>query len=110
MYNFNTIKGAKMIEKISQKIISIISYIPGIASFANIDFEKRDIELKPKEYQKSFMMQDSEKGNVFMIAIIINRNTRAKIICREILSQLEKLFKEENIDFKRINVYIRGVK
>ncbi len=99
-----------MIDKITKKIISVLSYIPGISSFADADFETKAIELKPNNYEKSFKMTPSDKGNVFIVAIIINRNTRTKVICREIVSQLTKLFKEENITFDRINVYIRGVK
>ncbi len=99
-----------MVDKISKKIIRVLSYIPGIASFANVDFDTKVIELKPDNYEKSFKMTPSDKGNVFSIAIVVNRNTRAKIICREIVLQLTKLFKEESISFDRINVYIRGVK
>lgn len=99
-----------MVDKISQKIVHILSYIPGIAAFANIHLQNQTIELNANDYEKSFKITESDKGNIFSIAIVVNRNTRTKIICREIVLQLTNLFKEENIAFNKINVYIRGVK
>lgn len=98
-----------MIEKISKQIIQVLTFIPGIASFANIDFESKSFILKAEDYEKSFRMSSSERGKIFSLAIIVNRNTRAKIVCREIVSHLTKLFKDEKVSFSRINIYIRGV-
>ncbi|WP_127942707.1 MULTISPECIES: hypothetical protein [unclassified Mycoplasma] len=95
--------------KLNLDIYKVITSVPGIATFANLDFAAREIDLPLRSYTKGFAFRKIVDQNHFELAIIVMRNTRVKTICKELVGQLVSLFKTNKINCDKIDIYIRGV-
>ena len=92
-----------------QDIVKAVSLIPGIKGFASIDFNHQPRKLSEKNFLKAISYEQTTKGVLVKIAVIIDLKINSKTISNEIISSINNIFKVKRIKLDDVLIYIRGV-
>lgn len=99
-----------MSKELINSIVNSVSFIPGIVGLSKIDLNKKRDALLEKDWPKSVLISESDKGFDVSIAFIVSREINSKTISKEVHSSISSIFENQAIQLNKINIYIRGVK
>lgn len=99
-----------MDEQIKQKILEIITQIPGISALASKEIEGDAKALNRHELSRSMAIVETDKGLDISIYIIISRGIKASLVANEIRSAMNNYANSKKIKVKNVSVFVRGVK
>ncbi|NQZ66117.1 MAG: hypothetical protein HRT99_02775 [Mycoplasmatales bacterium] len=99
-----------MTEKMKKEILMAATTTSGLNGLSTIDINKPGIELPKNKWINALNVENTPKGYVVSLAIIIDIEVRSKIVSYEISSTIKDLFKKKKLKLSKVNIYIRGIK
>ena len=99
-----------MTQKFKNLLLKKVSFVPGLVGFAPIDFSVKKKTLSEEEFSKSFSFEETSKGLIIRIAIIVDIDIRAKLVIKEINSAVKTICKTNNEKLNKVMIYVMGVK
>lgn len=99
-----------MTTKIKKILLKKVSFVPGLVGLAPIDFSIKTKTLSEDKLSEGMSFEDTPKGVLIRIAIIIDIDIRAKLVVREINSAVKTICKNNNEQLNKVLIYVMGVK
>ena len=99
-----------MTQKFKNLLLKKVSFVPGLVGFAPIDFATKKKTLSKEEFSKGFSFEETSKGLIIRIAIIVDIDIRAKLVIKEINSAVKTICKTNNEKLNKVMIYVMGVK
>ncbi|WKX02723.1 hypothetical protein [Candidatus Mycoplasma mahonii] len=98
-----------MNKQFEQKVLDNISLVPGLVGLSSLDFMNDAKKLNTNNLKAGTSYEETSKGNIIRVAIFINKNVRAKLICTQIHSTIVQLFKKSNKKLNKVIIYVMGI-
>lgn len=99
-----------MTKKLTNEILKTVTFVSGLVGLANVDVNRTANELSKENWENAMEIQETDKGAIITVAIIVDVDVRTKVVAYEISSSVKNLMKKNNEKLSKLNIIVRGVK
>lgn len=99
-----------MIKELKGEILKVITKTSGLNGLTTINLNEASYSLLENKWEDSIKIEETNKGIIVSLGIIVMIEVRAKVVSYEISSTIKTICKNKQIKLAKVNIYIRGVK